>query len=623
MKHHIFILAMMIQTIAIHAQNENSIPQLMDYLEQHHPKEIGYSLGRTDKGIYEERRWEKGYDIRRDLPIVRYQLQLLKDTVMQHFLDASSHAIACHHQQTPKGTEDEVEYALALEKYPDGSPFFSHDSYNNAKEKANFYYRPDRDRCNLHVEYQKMTEKKSCGQVLDYRPILPFIAKMIEVTRGEKHKVSYRYNTQKDELFDNATFAYVLEQDSNNMVTKSFKGGDRPHVIEGGCSGTLYVIPQAKADAAITDLNREILRYLHSNIDKEFSYDFFNPAEKTFAYLRLSRWGDDHSPREYGILYGKTDNFGRYTILFIDHVDSTFTLPKDYETMLTYDHGKVERVPGYDKLKAEHPKTAKDYYHYLSWMEKASLQLGLTSLGYPNRREITGGDTLCQVTTWQKEITRDSINSFRSKLYNGTLTEFQHIESHSQRGDTLELTASNVTPYDDERLTCKMYGKDNQYMAFVQHILTNSTKKIADSYDTKWVDDFIQQMKLANSIEEHKVHYEYGKKSDPVNMGEVSGKLYVLKVDDKMSQANTFLNMEMAHMAKYPNQTFNYVEQYKDQVSYIRITDRILARISSFYGQFQLLCIDHVEGKYLIPEDWYNIIDYKYGKKTYLNKQKK
>lgn len=56
---------------------------------------------------------------------------------------------------------------------------------------------------------------------------------------------------------------------------------------------------------------------------------------------------------------------------------------------------------------------------------------------------------------------------------------------------------------------------------------------------------------------------------------------------------------------------------------HIRITDRILARFSSLHGEFQLLCIDHVEGKYLIPEEWHRITDYRYGKKTYLNKKKK
>jgi hypothetical protein len=33
---------------------------------------------------------------------------------------------------------------------------------------------------------------------------------------------------------------------------------------------------------------------------------------------------------------------------------------------------------------------------------------------------------------------------------------------------------------------------------------------------------------------------------------------------------------------------------------------------------FQLLVIDHVDGKYLIPDEWWRITDYSYGKKTYL-----
>jgi hypothetical protein len=32
-------------------------------------------------------------------------------------------------------------------------------------------------------------------------------------------------------------------------------------------------------------------------------------------------------------------------------------------------------------------------------------------------------------------------------------------------------------------------------------------------------------------IEEHEVHYEYGKKSDPSSMGKVSGRLYVQTID--------------------------------------------------------------------------------------------
>ncbi len=48
------------------------------------------------------------------------------------------------------------------------------------------------------------------------------------------------------------------------------------------------------------------------------------------------------------------------------------------------------------------------------------------------------------------------------------------------------------------------------------------------------------------------------------------------------------------------------------------ITDRIIALVNPETNQFALLCIDYVEGKYLIPEEWYRITSYKYGKKRSL-----
>ena len=144
------------------------------------------------------------------------------------------------------------------------------------------------------------------------------------------------------------------------------------------------------------------------------------------------------------------------------------------------------------------------------------------------------------------------------------------------------------------------------------------TRKISEPFNTQWVNDFIQQMKDSSCIEEYPVSYEYGKKSDPSSMGKVSGRLYVVNVDNQMSQANVFMQQQMRHEAEHPNQTFHIVEDYKDFTHHIRITDRILARISSLHGQFQLLCIDHVDGKYLIPEEWWRITDYKFGKKIYL-----
>ena len=85
MKQYILIGAMLLQAIVCNAQKDNSIQQLMKYLETNHPKELTYSIIRYDSGYSERWDWEKEYNVKKDLPINRYQLQLLKDTVLLHF----------------------------------------------------------------------------------------------------------------------------------------------------------------------------------------------------------------------------------------------------------------------------------------------------------------------------------------------------------------------------------------------------------------------------------------------------------------------------------------------------------------------------------------------------------
>lgn len=606
MKRYILIGLVLLQSMSTLAQNDNSIPQLMEYLEKYHPEEISYEIIRYDDGYSERWTWEKEYHVKKDKPICRYQLQSLKDTVMQYFLNASSEAIACHHQQTPKGTEDQISYALALDKEPDESPVFVYDHYN-AKEDATFFYYPDRDRCRLSVGYHKRENENSNGQALDFKPLEPLIAKIAEEAKGEKYSVSYRYNTQKGEFYSSCS--YVLETDSNNNVTKSFEGGDQLNVLEGGCSGTLYVIPQERSDMAATKLNTELLHYLHANRNKEYMYDSPRMDTKTISLQRWNRKIDE----TYGTIFARKDEFGRYTIFFVEKIDSTLILPKGYETMLSYDHGKVERLPNYETMKANIQNKKND--EYLSWLEKATRQLGISNLPMPQRIEMIGGKTIRHISTWQWEVAQDSINSFRSKIVNGALSNFKHIESHTQQGDTIELTASNAA-FDQERLTCKMYGKEGTYAAHMQYLVDVKTEGFDIPFDTRWVNDFITQMKDSNFIEQHLVDYEYGKKSDPSSMGKVEGKLYVVssKNKDAQSVGATFTEMMRKHLNKNLNQTFDIVFTNHQ----IHITDRIIALVNPEGNQFALLCIDYVEGKYLIPEEWYRITSYKYGKKRSL-----
>lgn len=200
---------MAIPAIASHAQNENGIRQLMEQLEKNHPEGTYYHATRNREGIYESWNWVKTYDTTRDKPADRYQLQQLKDTVMQRFLEASANAVACHQQQTPNGTEDHIRYALVLAEDADtkaelyrNQEFGSYDDfhYNGGKETAEFSYHPERSGTRLAVGYNNDTRQKSSGKPLDLKPLKGMIAEISAANNGHEHLASYRYNTQQDEL---------------------------------------------------------------------------------------------------------------------------------------------------------------------------------------------------------------------------------------------------------------------------------------------------------------------------------------------------------------------------------------------------------------------------------------
>ena len=58
-------------------------------------------------------------------------------------------------------------------------------------------------------------------------------------------------------------------------------------MIEGSCSGTLYIIPQEKADEAAHTLHRQVMQYLQSHKDQQYMYDYTNQEQKK---LTLRSW---------------------------------------------------------------------------------------------------------------------------------------------------------------------------------------------------------------------------------------------------------------------------------------------------------------------------------------------
>ena len=83
MKHYIFILAMLLNAVAIHAQEPMSIPQLMEYLEKNYPEGMYGGISNHSKTMHENISWGKSYERDKDKPIDKYHLELLKYSILQ------------------------------------------------------------------------------------------------------------------------------------------------------------------------------------------------------------------------------------------------------------------------------------------------------------------------------------------------------------------------------------------------------------------------------------------------------------------------------------------------------------------------------------------------------------
>ena len=622
MKHYIFIMAMMLNVVALHAQ-EMSIPQLMEYLEKHHPEGM-FGFTNIESSHYnniESVRWTISYDKKTDKPIDKYHLELLKDSILRCFTHASETALSTYYQQTSNGTDDTIHYVVMLDsldtsRYSNASDLppakerlqemgsntllsdhvfyhkFTSYLFSFGTEQASFTYLPGRDNCCIYVFYYHHINTDNINDETepDFQKIQAIVEKVSDVQGAENYDVSYQY-TSNDPLI---------------KIDESTK--------EHSFTGHLYIVPKEQAESVANNLNRELKQYIKKSQDNHVHHTFSKLARNW--YQRFMYWGYDYQ------VHAQKDPFGRYGILVVDHVDGVLKFPRhsdgrcEFGDILTYDHGKIEYLPGFKQELFEE--------EVIDLFDGIAKHLGIEKLRHyadPQRIETIGGDTIRFIHTWQWEVSRDSVNSIKKRIMNSSFPNMLYRETHTAEGDTLELTAESVNGRDKENVIFKFYGKGDLFTSFYQSIESRYTGKIAEPFNTQWVNDFIQQMTDSAYIEEHEVHYEYGKKSDPSSMGKVSGRLYVQTMDKALFYK--FLMLESDHIEDHPQQSFDIVETHKYTRgfdSFVRITDRILCHNTFSYGKmdFQLLVIDRVDGKYLIPDEWWRITDYKYGKKTYL-----
>ena len=613
---------MMLNVVALHAQ-EMSIPQLMEYLEKHHPEGM-FGFTNIESSHYnniESVRWTISYDKKTDKPIDKYHLELLKDSILRCFTHASETALSTYYQQTSNGTDDTIHYVVMLDsldtsRYSNASDLppakerlqemgsntllsdhvfyhkFTSYLFSFGTEQASFTYLPGRDNCCIYVFYYHHINTDNINDETepDFQKIQAIVEKVSDVQGAENYDVSYQY-TSNDPLI---------------KIDESTK--------EHSFTGHLYIVPKEQAESVANNLSRELKQYIKKSQDNHVHHTFSKLARNW--YQRFMYWGYDYQ------VHAQKDPFGRYGILVVDHVDGVLKFPRhsdgrcEFGDILTYDHGKIEYLPGFKQELFEE--------EVIDLFDGIAKHLGIEKLRYyadPQRIETIGGDTIRFIHTWQWEVSRDSVNSIKKRIMNSSFPNMLYRETHTAEGDTLELTAESVNGRDKENVIFKFYGKGDLFTSFYQSIESRYTGKIAEPFNTQWVNDFIQQMTDSAYIEEHEVHYEYGKKSDPSSMGKVSGRLYVQTMDKALFYK--FLMLESDHIEDHPQQSFDIVETHKYTRgfdSFVRITDRILCHNTFSYGKmdFQLLVIDRVDGKYLIPDEWWRITDYKYGKKTYL-----
>ncbi|MBR6973311.1 MAG: hypothetical protein IKH80_01615, partial [Bacteroidaceae bacterium] len=290
MKHYIFIMAMMLNVVALHAQ-EMSIPQLMEYLEKHHPEGMfGFTdIESSHYNNIESVRWTLSYDMKKDKPIDKYHLELLKDSILHCFTHASETALSTYYQQTSNGTDDTIHYVVMLDsldtsRYSNASELppakerlqemgsntylsdhvfyhkFTSYLFSFGTEQASFTYLPGRDNCCIYVFYYHHINTDNINDETepDFQKIQAIVEKVSDVQGAENYDVSYQY-TSNDPLI---------------KIDESTK--------EHSFTGHLYIVPKEQAESVANNLSRELKQYIKKSQDNHVHHTFSKLARNWY-----------------------------------------------------------------------------------------------------------------------------------------------------------------------------------------------------------------------------------------------------------------------------------------------------------------------------------------------------
>ena len=628
MKRYIIILLGLVPLLSM-AQASDEVLRLIHKMEEQSPGHYRKGIINLGEGYYESDEWRVYYGKIEEKDAIK----ALKDSAESTFSKLAGRVTHSYQQCISQDGIDTIRYALAIDGGQAGkTPEFDTDrTCFYTKEAAHFNYLFDKENINslnMAVELTKRDTTQRVTKALDMKPVKDIFETLARRSDAEKYEVEYVFNIGEEEMNLCLPYETVTEDSLGRQVLTNH--GSNPKAKNGACRGTMLVFPAEKAGSIAKWTASRIYDYVTQHKDNYFLYGFSTEYKDiSLDTDNLNDFTNDH-------FCTTLDDFGRLVMLYIDRIDSTFALPHNYEKMRSYNHGEVELLPSYVALDKAGTPRRNDTHIIFPWRTETLKSLGVGHIPV-TRIEATGGKATQIIMTTEITSDADSVARLCQRLTSLNANNILRREVHLPHADTLEITFFHRNMYDTfkgrianesfgkdglfkERIAYKLYGKDGLYKGTVQYIQEKENDLLPLPADLRWIDELADSLKEKGVLEEHAVKYEYGDKKDPESCGEVTGRLYVSKAKDFKNAAPLIImpldKAVQTYTTEHKEETYHFITNMKENST--RYNDYHLFKRDNEAKRICLLIVDDVKGPYLLPEEWYKITRYKYGKKKYL-----
>lgn len=620
-------------SLATYSQKDSELYKFMMHLNETYPEGVSTTILDDSHESYS---WYYIYRSGANTLDDQILMLQLRDSIEQVLNDNANRASSFYHTQKSNGTSDTIRYTLQMNASDNAI------QAEKVNESFSLNYLPGKEYSELCINYFREWKTPMTDELVPCQPVKAILDDIAATYAIEQHRVKYAYNTSIDTLDnDGSLIGYGIDSLGHNVRHCS---GSNPNVKEGSCSGNMYVFPHDKFDSILDEIAHQLFSFLQTQRDRKFDYLFTKPTRYQIGLYGVGKQLDimsAHSqifkrpllPKSDNGLQGiwfirvRPDKYGNLVVLLIDDIQQTAALPLHYEHIIAYDHGRKKlRVEGdpHTEYHFETPDAARFSIRFPS-----NHRMEYTGFFDVNivRQQLQGGSDLWNTIYGETTMSEDSVALIRNKLTSHFAGNIQHTEKHTAEYDSLLMTVYKpdgwlrlVFQFGRDPRTTDRYHLDTKVI-MKEMPSTKEHPNIPEIPNMSWLDSIIDSLQQRGDTRMYPITYEYGQKGKPETTGTVGGRLYVVQSaseEDYEAKQHFIGRQYSTYLTRHHNQTFDIIDDYRLQTT--RFSDYRLVRYDDKARQIQFLFVDDVEGKYMIPEEWYHIVSYKYGKKKYVKK---